>query len=308
MRNPEADALVGPWSHRGSAILLVLTLLTSFSEPIAAGETRLRQSAPADSDRSGEDTWRTTVGLALRGEEAERFLRTARVVAREPVPVGVTRPERLTLSDGARTLRASWKTIDERKLGLARIGEGRHEFDFRDSWKSEVAAYELDKLLGLGLVPPTVEREITGHRGALQLWVEGVMTEKDRQKQGIAPEQVPSWNNQMHCVRLFHQLTYNTDFQNIANILVDPTHRIYLIDSSRAFRVQKDLLAEDDLVCFSRRALERLEGLDEETLNERLGRWLDRLQIEGLLARRDQILVLVQRRVEKKGPGPVLFP
>ena len=32
------------------------------------------------------------------------------------------------------------------------------ELEFQDSWKTEIAAYELDKLLGLGMVPATVER------------------------------------------------------------------------------------------------------------------------------------------------------
>ena len=33
-------------------------------------------------------------------------------------------------------------------------------FNLKDHYKNEIAAYELDKLLGLGMVPPTVERKI----------------------------------------------------------------------------------------------------------------------------------------------------
>jgi len=262
----------------------------------APGQEAAKAAAPAN-----------LVGLALEGDAACEFLRTARVIDRKVLGTGVTRPERLTLTDGVRTLRGVWKTVDEHERGLMRMESGGYEVDFRDSWKHEVAAYELSRLLGLDLVPPTVEREFAGHHGSLQMWVEKAMTEKERQKEGLKPDHAPRWAQQIHCVRLFHQLTYNTDFRNVENVLVDPTFRVYLIDSSRAFRIQKDLLAPDDLQCFSRRVLDRLRQLDRPTLEDHLGRWLDGPQIEALLARRDRILVVVEQRVADLGQGKVLF-
>jgi hypothetical protein len=245
-------------------------------------------------------------GLLLQGQEAEEFLRTARVVDREGIGKGITRPERLTLTDDRRTLHGVWKTIDVHKAGQQRMERG-WEFDFRDSWKSEVAAYELDKLLGLDLVPPTVERRIEGRVGSLQLWVEGALTEDDRAKRKLAPPHLPRWNNQLHNVRLLHQLTYNTDFQNIRNVLIDAAFRVYAIDNSRAFRIQTQLMTPDDLQCFSRSVLEKLKTLDLPLLEEKLGPWLEKMQLEGLLARRDAILALVEKRIKQKGEGVVLF-
>jgi hypothetical protein len=247
-------------------------------------------------------------GLPLAGEEAEAFLRTAHVVARTPIGTGITRPDRVTLTDGTRTHRAVWKTIHERRMGLQRIEGGGLEFDFRDSWKSEVAAYELDKLLGLGLVPPTVERRIAGRTGSAQMWVEGALTEDDRKRKGLEAPDADAWNAQMHKVRLLHQLTYNTDYRNIRNVLVDAKFRVYAVDSSRAFRIQEDLLTPEDLVRFSRAVLERLAALDRPTLEARLGSWLDGRQIDGLLARRDRILALVKERIAEKGEEAVLYP
>jgi hypothetical protein len=249
-------------------------------------------------------------GLVLKGAEAEEFLQTARVVDREDIPEGVTHPQRLTLSDGIRTLHASWKTISEHIPGLWRGERGDLQFDFRDSWKHEVAAYELDKLLGLGMWPPTVARRIDGRPGALQLWVEGVMSEKERLERKLTPKgprERIRLHNQLHCARLFRQLIYDTDFRNIENTLVDSEYNIYAIDASRAFRIQHDLLAPDDLTCFSRTALERLRRLDEAVIEERMGDFLDRRQVEGLLARRDKILSLVEERLEEEGPGKTLF-
>jgi hypothetical protein len=249
-------------------------------------------------------------GLPLQGAEAEEFLATARVVQREDIGEGVTHPQRLTLTDGERTLRATWKTIDVHKIGVWRDERGGYQFDFRDSWKHEVAAYELDKLLGLGMVPPTVERRIDGRRGSLQLWVEGVMTEDDRREREIKPKgprEAIQLYYQMQCVRLFHQLTYNTDFTNIENVLVAPDFRLYVIDASRAFRIQHELLAPNDLECFSRATLERLKALDEAMIEGTMGDLLDDIQVEGLLARRDKILTLVEVRLVEEGPGKVLF-
>jgi len=245
-------------------------------------------------------------GLPLQGHEAEEFLRVATIVDREPVGEGITRPDRVTLTDGARSFRAVWKTIDVHKPGQQRMERG-WEFDFRDSWKNEVAAYELDKLLGLGLVPPTVERRLENRTGSLQLWVEQAMTEKDRKQRKLEPPHLPRWNNQLHNVRLLHQLTHNTDFQNIQNVIADPTFRIYAIDNSRAFRIQTELIAPDDLQCFSRTVLEKLKALDLPLLEEKLGPWVNKMQIEGLLARRDLILKIVEKRIKQKGEGPVLF-
>jgi hypothetical protein len=259
-------------------------------------------AAPAQEERCFD--------VPLERGQIEEFLRTAEVLDREPIGTGVTRSERLTLSDGALTLRAAWKTINVRQPGLWRNEQGGFEFDFRDSWKSEVAAYELDKLLGTDLVPPAVRRRIDGRLGSVQLWIEDVVTEKGRREQGrqpVHPRARIRWHNQMHCLRLLHQLTYNTDYRNSENVLVDGEFGLYAIDFSRAFRIQRDLLSPDDLSAFSRSVIGRLEKLDRATIEERMGDLLDSMQVEGLLARRDRILNLVRSRIIRDGQGPTFY-
>jgi len=246
-------------------------------------------------------------GLSLKGQEAEAFLKTARVVLKEPLGTGITHPERVTLVDGDRRLRAIWKTVNEHKAGMQKLENGGSEFDFRDSYRAEVAAYELDKLLGLDLVPPTVERRIDGRVGSLQLWVEKAMTEFERKQKGLEPPDLELWNQQMHKVRLLHQLTYNTDHQNIRNVLLAPSFRVYAVDNSRAFHVQTDLLQPGDLVRFSRAVVARLAALDKASLKEHLGPWLGGMQIDGLLARRNKILAIVKQRVAEKGEAEVFY-
>jgi len=247
-------------------------------------------------------------GLRLRGAAAEAFLKTARVVKTKALPFGVTHSEQLTLSDGTQTLDAAWKTIDERQHGVKSLEGGGLALEFVDSWKYEVAAYELDKLLGFELVPPTVERRLHGRDGSLQMWVEGVTTEWDRMKQKRQPPDPERWNRQIYCVRLLHALTFNTDSRNLRNELVDPEFRVYAIDFTRAFRVQDFVPAEKDLRRFPRGPLEKMKALDRARLDETLGRWLTGPEIEGLLRRRDRLLALVDKRVRGDGEAAVLFP
>jgi hypothetical protein len=247
-------------------------------------------------------------GLPLEGEAAETFLKTAQVVKKKGLGSGITHSDQYTLSDGTRTHRAVFKTIDEFKRGVTSFQGGGVYVDFSDSWKHEVAAYELDKLLGTRLVPPTVEREIGSTRGSLQMWVEGAMTEADRKAKKLNPPDVDAWNRQMYDVRLLHQLTYDTDSRNIRNVLLDPSFRIYAIDFSRAFLGYVDLPSEKDLVRFSRKTLEALKALDRPTLDARLGKWLTGAQIGPLLKRRDKVLDLVARLVKERGEAAVLLP
>jgi hypothetical protein len=246
-------------------------------------------------------------GLPLKGETAETFLRTAEVIRKKAIGIGITHPDQYTLSDGTRTHKAIWKTIDEFKRGITSLEGGGVIVDFADSYKHEVAAYELDKLLGTGLVPPTVERTFGRTPGSLQLWVEGAMTEADRKKKKLAPAEPSAWNEQMYKVRLLHQLTDNTDYRNIRNVLSDPSFRVYAVDFSRGFTIYADLRAEKELVRFSRPLLEALRALDRPTLDAKLGRWLGGPQIEGILKRRDKILAQAARRVQESGEAAVLY-
>ncbi len=104
--------------------------------------------------------------VPFEGEEAENFLKIARVLKMKSIPVGVTLPQQATVTDGVRTARAVWKTIDEHSA-VKHFDGGGFELGFSDSYKHEIAAYELDKLLGLRLVPPTVERRIRDKWGIL---------------------------------------------------------------------------------------------------------------------------------------------
>ncbi len=74
-----------------------------------------------------------------------------------------------------------FKTIDERKTGITQLGKSA-EMNFQDSWQLEVAAYQVDRTIGLKQVPATIERYINNNLGSLQWWVQSRISEDDRRK------------------------------------------------------------------------------------------------------------------------------
>src|SRR5205085_3462793 len=98
-------------------------------------------------------------------------------------------------------------------------------------YKSEIAAYELDKRLALNMVPPVVERDIDGELGAAVMWVAPVTSVK--QMGGTLPAgRVPG--HDVRRMQTFDNFIGNPD-RNAGNILVDAANGLILIDHSRAF-------------------------------------------------------------------------
>ncbi len=250
----------------------------------------------------------TVVGLPLHGDEAVSFLTTAEVVG-EPEyfdPIAITGPARVHLSDGERTVRAVFK--DENRVYLEfRFGDGREAKRVKDSYKHEIAAFELDRLMGLELVPPCVERKLFGRTGSLCLWIEASRTEDERRGEGLEPPDSEAFRNQRREVRLFQQLIDDLDYSNIRNMVVDDNFRIYKVDASFAFDTGLKPIARLDPDTYSRRLIEALESLDRAELDAALEPWLTKRQRKALWARRDAILDRVDTLIAERGAEAVLY-
>lgn len=230
-------------------------------------------------------------------DDRESFLAMARVTAVRGVKVGVTGTRRATLSKNGVAHDASIQTIDE---SMARFESARGvEFNFRDYWGYNVAAYRLGLLLGLDNIPPSVARRFGTQPAAFTWWIDDVqMDERTRVKTRVTPPDRTAWTAQIHLMRVFDELIANTD-RNQGNILIDGAWKIWLIDHSRAFRVNDTLRRPAIVLRCERSLFERMKALTPEAIDADVGDVLTKAERAALLKRRDRIV----ERLESLGPG-----
>lgn len=241
------------------------------------------------------------VGLSLAGQAAaglsdaqqEAFLRTARVLKSRETGKGVTASIRATLSDGTRTHDAHIQTVDIVKADF--MGNNGRELNFRDNWRFNIAAYRIDRLLGLHIVPVSVERTWESRRGAFTWWLDGVlMDEGERMKKKTPPPDARCWSEQARMLRLLDALIDNSD-RNIGNTLITKDWRIWAIDHTRAFRYARVPRTLNELSGIDRSVFARLEALDFDTLKREVDDYISDADINNVLARRDAIVERIRK-------------
>jgi len=242
----------------------------------------------------------------LTKDQIKQFLVTAEVVAIKESSKGATHPAKLTLSNGTMTHDASFQPIDVHKPEM-KLESGATVINFIDSYKFNIAAYDLAELVGMDdMLPVYVERRWQGHLGSLSWWLPVKMDEQDRVAKKIDPPDPEAWNRQMYKIRVFDELVYDTD-ANLTNILIGPDWQIWRIDFTRAFRNEKTLRAPNDLVMCDRQLLDRLKGLKGDDLTAKTKGYLNKDQVQGVMARRDKIVERFAQLVKEKGEKAVLY-
>jgi len=286
----------------GASLRTVLGVVFALSvfAPLAAdhdSETASQQDIASQQETAAQ----------YQGPDVERFLASARIKSIKNLGRGVTSPQLVTLERDGVTHDAVFKTIDERRPGLTQLRGGVTELNFQDSWQTEIPAYVVDVIIGLGMVPATVERRISNQIGSLQWWVTSMVAEADRAKQQLQPPDKEAWDRQVLKMRLFDALICNTD-RHANNILVTADFQLRLIDHSRSFRPEREPRNPELLTRFSRSLLDGLRRLDPQDLRKRAGRYLDGGQMGALIQRRDAILALANRLIAERGEAAVIYP
>lgn len=235
--------------------------------------------------------------------QKEHFLLTAHIESENYAGKGVTHSRKAMLTDGRVNHAAHIQTIDVH-MPLFKGKDGTEERDFSDSWKYNVAAYRLAKLLHLAnMIPVCVEREIAGERAAVDWWADAVlMDEKERISRNISPPDVAAWNRQMATIRLFDQLIYNMD-RSQENLLITTNWNVWMIDHTRAFRKWRTLRDAAAITQCSPELLHSLKALNRRDLDREVSSLLTPEQIDSLLARRDLIVAKIQ--TESNGRVPL---
>jgi hypothetical protein len=238
-------------------------------------------------------------------EVQEKFLLTGDISNRRAIDTGLTRPTRATMSDGKLTHDVHIQCVDEYRP-VFRGKNGTIEKNFRDTYKFNIAAYRLDKILNLNMIPVSVEREVDGKQCAVTWWVDDVkMSEAQRRDKQVHPPADQFWIDQLNKVRVFDQLIYNTD-RNQENLLITSEWRLWMIDHTRAFRAAPTLLKPDALIRCDYNLLTGIRKLNRAILTKELVPYVRPEEITGLLARRDIIVKYFDTEVKAKGDDAVL--
>jgi hypothetical protein len=230
----------------------------------------------------------------LGDAELEDILGHGEIIESEYIGTGITKPKRLLLRKGDIEQSAVFK-YEDTDPGLETAARYHPRRDNEsDRYQYDVAAYRLDRMIDLQMVPVTVLREVDGQEGAVGAWIPAAINERDRLEQDVAFDGYCDKSEQYRLRFLFDTLLYNED-RNLTNIMwTKKDFMLTFIDHSKAFRslerrpkqLRKVSLRLSDLF----RA--KLLSLTVENLNSgQLARYLHPRQIEAILARRDLILI-----------------
>ena len=186
---------------------------------------------------------------------------------------GTTNPHLLELVGG---IKAVWKPHQKVKLS---------------NYRAEVLAYELDQILDLKLVPPTVERVINDEHGSLQLFEEAISGPLliFNKNQKMTKEAIERVDHELRKQSFFDYLIQNGD-RHKGNFLFTLDGRVISIDNGSSFtghgfNMKSFEVRKSDIQSFiqtdeGKKVLKKLRSINNDKFKE---------EIEGYLGKSDTL-------------------
>ncbi len=247
---------------------------------------------------------------SLTPEQIEQFLLTAKIIRTREIGKGTTGSEIATLSDGTLTHDAHVQNVNVEMPIFT--SNRRTEINFKDEYRYNIAAYRLSRLLGLTNIPVSVERRVEGANSAVTWWIDDVlMDELGRLKAEKAKTLPAGWQAEkaagyIHLMRAFDELIANTD-RNVGNQIWTRDGRLWLIDHTRAFRLQHKLANPQILLRCDGGFLKGLRDLTVESVTAAAGRSLTKDEITAVIARRDLLVQHFDGLIEARTEAAVVY-
>lgn len=234
-------------------------------------------------------------------ERVEDLLKTAKIIKFEDIGEGVTKPYHLFMRKDGRDIEGCWKNPKGMQYG------------FWEGWQYEIAAYEMDKLLGLNMVPPTVERVLGGKKGSLQFWLQKGRSDLTRQEENIAipEEHIDRWIKRKYLMRAFDCLIANED-RTQQNVRYTDDWRTIIIDHSRSFRSsgkftkqliygRKGIKGVKLIRQLPREFVAKIRELDFAKIKKAVGPYLKDKEVKAVLKRKELLLREIEAMIRESG-------
>lgn len=187
---------------------------------------------------------------------------------------------------------AAWKLVQV-TAGETTVSAYFRELPKERHFVPELAAYKLDRMLELGMVPVTVRREIDEHQGTLQFVPAETMTERERVADGAGWRTPCPREKQVQAMHVFDVLIGNAARTPSSMLYSSEDWLLMLVDHENSFGKETDrpaYLKEIELAIGDQWRTRLLE-LDDELLRANLGEVLDEYRLAALSKRRDAIIM-----------------
>jgi hypothetical protein len=252
-------------------------------------------ASSAEPAAQGPEESPTGEGLKIP-EEIENFLKTSTPQVVIHGAAGRTDPWKVKLVSNGIVRWAQFKYINR----------PRPE-PIPDSFEYELAAYELNKYLGLDFVPPAVRRTIKDTLGSLQMFVENAIRESDRKRGNFLIGDPEAFSRAMADLKVFENLVYDACGNEKDTLIQKETGKINRVDFSEAFAPEDGTIPGCDIVRCSGRLYQTLCNWDRGKVAILLAPYLNEEEIRALHARQGSIVRMIQKQIEKQGESAVLF-
>jgi hypothetical protein len=238
--------------------------------------------------------------------EKENFLKLGKILSVEDIGHGVTKPLKSKLGLDAAEHLCQIQSVDKQLPDFFPEGGGA-PVPMKDCWRFNVAAYKLDRLLDLKMVPVTVQRAFKGKPAAFTWWVDDVMFEEvERVKKDLNAPDPENFARQRALGKVFDELIVNID-RNLANLLITKSWNVVLIDHTRSFTAYSGIRNQANLTRCSTGLMTKMKALSAAQVGGAMGTLLTNAEVRALLARRDKIVQFFEGEAKTKGAENVLF-
>ncbi|HWM28606.1 MAG TPA: metallophosphoesterase [Woeseiaceae bacterium] len=189
------------------------------------------------------------------------------------------------------TVDASGQTVVQLQDGETSVTASFVE-NSRKGFAPELAAYRLDRLLQLDMVPVTVVREIDGDMGTLQLLPATKQNEVTRSASGEGTSAWCPLPEQWNAMYVFDALTYNALRHPQSMLYNSGNWQLMLVGHAEAFgtRDGRPSWLDEAELKIGAAWVEALSSLTDEVLQAELGDVLDKRRLRALTKRRDALL------------------